>query len=49
MGIEAIYLLSFVAGVVYALVGGVMAGVLGGHGHKARASVSPMQAREPGQ
>src|SRR5882724_1447934 len=35
MGIEAIYLLSFVAGVVYALVGGVMAGVLGGHGHNA--------------
>jgi membrane protein implicated in regulation of membrane protease activity len=35
MGIEAIYLLSFVAGVVYALVGGVMAGVLGGHGHHA--------------
>jgi hypothetical protein len=35
MGIEAIYLLSFVAGVVYALVGGVMAGILGGHGHHA--------------
>jgi class 3 adenylate cyclase len=35
MGIEAIYLLSFVAGVVYALVGGVMTGVLGGHGHHA--------------
>jgi class 3 adenylate cyclase/membrane protein implicated in regulation of membrane protease activity len=33
MGIEAIYLLSFVAGVVYALVGGVVTGVLGGHGH----------------
>jgi membrane protein implicated in regulation of membrane protease activity len=32
MGIEAVYLLSFVAGVVYALVGGVMTGVLGGHG-----------------
>jgi class 3 adenylate cyclase len=33
MGIEAVYLLSFVAGVLYALVGGVMTGVLGGHGH----------------
>jgi membrane protein implicated in regulation of membrane protease activity len=33
MGIEAIYLLSFVAGVLYALVGGVMTGVLGGQGH----------------
>lgn len=33
MGIEAVYLLSFVAGVVYALVGGAMAGVMGGHGH----------------
>jgi class 3 adenylate cyclase len=33
MGIEAIYLLSFVAGVAYAIAGGVMTGVLGGHGH----------------
>jgi class 3 adenylate cyclase len=33
MGMEALYLLSFVAGVLYALVGGVMTGVLGGHGH----------------
>jgi class 3 adenylate cyclase len=38
MGIEAIYLLSFVAGVVYALVGGVMTGILGGHGHHAGAA-----------
>jgi membrane protein implicated in regulation of membrane protease activity len=33
MGIDAIYLLSFVTGVIYALVAGVMTGVLGGHGH----------------
>jgi class 3 adenylate cyclase len=36
MGIEAIYLLSFVTGVIYALVAGVMTGVLGGHGHHAQ-------------
>src|SRR5262245_45922419 len=35
MGIEAIYLLSFVAGVTYALVGGMMSGLLGGHSHHA--------------
>ena len=33
MGTDAIYLLSFVTGVIYALVAGVMTGVLGGHGH----------------
>jgi class 3 adenylate cyclase len=35
MGIEAVYAFCFVVGAVYALVAGVMTGVLGGHGHHA--------------
>jgi membrane protein implicated in regulation of membrane protease activity len=35
MEIEAVYLFSFVAGVIYALVAGVMTGILGGHGDHA--------------